>query len=140
MLSPDTRLFLRQRLYQFLLPVQLDSGYRHGDHVLVAYIAVIPLFQPGKNRQIQIQCCFIVQIEIGNLCLDCCHLMRVFVSESFQSSECFFFAIHDLIADHAELFWQFDYFHVCISFYFSLSSFLLSEQHVCVFCTSFFEG
>ena len=80
-LSPDARLFLRQRLNQLLLPVELDGGHRHGNHVFIAHIAVIPLLQPGKDGQIQSQRLFIVQVEIGDLSLDRCYLMGVFIGK-----------------------------------------------------------
>ena len=114
-LSPDAGLFLRQRLNQLLLLVELDGGHCHGDHVFIAHIAVIPLLQPGKDGQIQSQRLFIVQVEIGDLGLDCCYLMGVFISKGFQSVQGSFFAIHDLIADHAKFFRQFDYIHVASS-------------------------
>ena len=47
-LCPDARLFLRQRLDYLLLPVELDGGHRHGSHVFIAHIAVMPLLQPGR--------------------------------------------------------------------------------------------
>jgi len=104
-LSPDARLFFRQRLDQILLPVEMDGGHCHGDHVFIAHIAVIPLLQPGEDGQIQSQRLFIVQVEIGNLGLDRCYLMGIFIGKGFQGVQGSCFAIHDLIADHAKFFW-----------------------------------
>ena len=122
-LSPDARLFLRQRLNQLLLPVELDGGHHHGNHVLIAHIAVIPLLQPGKDGQIQSQRLFIVQVEIGDLGLDRRYLMGIFIGKGFQRVQGFFFAVHNLITDHADFLGKFHDIHVDASFsLFSVSS------------------
>ena len=122
-LSPDARLFLCQRLNQLLLTVELDGGHCHGDHVFIAHIAVIPLLQPGKDGQIQSQRLFIVQVEIGDLGLDSCYLMGVFIGKGLQSIQGLLPAIHNLIADHADFLGEFHDIHVDASFsLFSVSS------------------
>ena len=115
-LSPDTFLFLGQCLDQLLLPMELDGGHRHGNHVFIAHIAVIPLLQPGENGQIQIQSLFIVHVEVGDLSLDRCYLMGIFTGKAFQGVQGFFFAVHNLIADHTDFFWQFHDIHDSTSF------------------------
>ena len=84
--------------------------------MFIAHIAVIPLLQPGKDGQIQSQRLFIVQVEICDLGLDRRYLMGIFIGKGFQRVQGFFFAIHDLIADHADFLGKFHDIHVDASF------------------------